>query len=75
MKKKNELKKKSIKLDLEKIEIDELSKSMLNGIQGGYVTQPPCNPTVGTCGTHCACQSDIGWCTDAGQICSSNVWC
>lgn len=57
MKKKNELKKKAIKLDLEKIEIDELSKSMLNSIQGGYLTIPPCIPTY-TCNT-CDCNPTI----------------
>ncbi len=51
MKKKNELKKKAIKLDLEKIEIDELSNSMLKSIQGGYDTILPCIPTASqTCG-------------------------
>jgi hypothetical protein len=40
MKNKNALKKSAIKLDLEKIEIDVLSDSMLNGLQGGYQTQP-----------------------------------
>ncbi|TAL62001.1 MAG: hypothetical protein EPN88_14105 [Bacteroidetes bacterium] len=56
MKKKNELKKKAIMLDLEKIDIDELSKSMLNGIQGGYGTQN-CPPSV-ICNTQtCNCPS------------------
>jgi hypothetical protein len=45
MKKKNGLKKAAVKLNLEKIEIDVLSNSMLNGIQGGYQTQP----TLPTC--------------------------
>jgi hypothetical protein len=36
MKKKNASRKAPIKLDLEKIEIDVLSDSMLNGLQGGY---------------------------------------
>lgn len=40
MKRKNGLKKAAVKLNLEKIEIDVLSNSMLNGIQGGYQTQP-----------------------------------
>jgi hypothetical protein len=51
MKKKNELKKKAIKLDLEKIEIDILTISMINGLQGGYQTQP--------IATNCGCPSNL----------------
>lgn len=63
MKKKNALKKAAIKLDLEKIEIDVLSDSMLNGLQGGYNTQPDpysvcatSNCTVVNCTFGCATQ-------------------
>jgi hypothetical protein len=64
MKKKNELKKKAIKLDLEKIEIDELSKSMLNGIQGGYGSNP-----CGT-GNTCNCPSVTPNYCDTGFGCT-----
>jgi hypothetical protein len=39
MKKKSEIKKNSIKLDLEKIDIDVLTNSMLSSLQGGYQSQ------------------------------------
>ncbi|TAL65343.1 MAG: hypothetical protein EPN88_09715 [Bacteroidetes bacterium] len=56
MKKKNALKKAAIKLDLEKIEIDVLSDSMLNGLQGGYLTQPGNNSCIdGICNTEVNC--------------------
>ena len=66
MKKKNALKKTAVKLDLEKIEIDFLSDSMLNGLQGGYNTQPGpftvcSNPCGGT--NTCTCLSVVNYCT------------
>jgi hypothetical protein len=61
MKKKNGLKKAAIKLDLEKIEIDTLTKSMLDSLQGGYNTygvtcETACGSVYTTCGNP---QSDL----------------
>lgn len=68
MKNKNALKKASVKLDLGKIEIDLLSDAMLNGLQGGYATQPGPGTvcTGGTCGCTgqtCVCLTDNQWCS------------
>jgi hypothetical protein len=66
MKKKNALKKAAVKLDLEKIEIDVLSDSMLNGLQGGYYTEP--NPYT-VCATQ-ATKSDCSLeCTHTPTFC------
>jgi hypothetical protein len=61
MKNKNALKKAAIKLDLEKIEIDVLSDSMLNSLQGGYLSQ--------YIGGDTTCISTPGNCTGAPQGC------
>ncbi|TAL66618.1 MAG: hypothetical protein EPN88_08120 [Bacteroidetes bacterium] len=63
MKKKNALKKAAIKLDLEKIEIDVLSDSMLNGLQGGYNTYDVTCVTAcnSVCYTRCDPQGQ-SWC-------------
>jgi hypothetical protein len=58
MKKKNLLKKAAVKLDLEKIEIDVLSDSMLNGLQGGYNTITACDSA---CYTRCDPKKE-SWC-------------
>jgi hypothetical protein len=56
MKKKNSLKRNPIKLDLDRIEIDVLSDSMQNGLQGGYQTQPGHASCMdGNCNTSSGC--------------------
>jgi hypothetical protein len=74
MKKKNELKKAAIKLDLEKIEIDVLSDSMLNGLQGGYHTQPGNSSCIyGNCNSYAGCsfgcETQAYTCTDVYVCC------
>jgi hypothetical protein len=83
MKKKNGLKKAAVKLNLEKIEIDVLSNSMLNGIQGGYQTQPglptcpngDCNPNTLRTQYPNVCPTTVSLVTCPGHCCTDPLLC
>jgi hypothetical protein len=60
-------KKKPIKLDLEKIEIDVLTNATLSSVQGGYATQPGLATCYAGCGGgtfSCTCFVQCGSPTD-----------
>lgn len=73
MGKKDSLKKAPIKLDLEKIELDVLSNSLMNGLHGGYISQFKNGLTECISGdTNCCTmgQTHCGYCvSEPGQSC------